>query len=189
MKKTRKKYPASFKSRVVTEAFRGEASLSKLATKYDVHSTVIHRWKKEAQAAVDTYFSGKLGKHDQHQETEVKELQTKIGQLTVERNNLGKCLHSLNTRRRQEIIDPSNEMLSITAQCKLLSISRSGWYYTPKGESPLNLKLMDLIKEQFSVTPSYGSRRMEQHLRGEGYCVGRHRVRRLMRLLGLQAKY
>jgi putative transposase len=87
------------------------------------------------------------------------------------------------------MIEPSNDNLSITAQCRLLSISRSGWYYNPKGESPLTLKLMRMIDEQFLVTPFYGSRQMARHLRREGYCVGRHRVRRLMRLMGIEAVY
>jgi len=87
------------------------------------------------------------------------------------------------------MIAPSNDNLSITAQCRLLSISRSGWYYDPKGEPPLNLKLMRLIDEQFMATPYYGSRQMARHLRRAGYCVGRHRVRRLMRLMGIAAIY
>ena len=87
------------------------------------------------------------------------------------------------------MIEPSNDNLSIRSQCRLLSISRSGWYYDPKGETPLNLKLMRLIDEQFLATPFYGSRQMARHLRRVGYCVGRHRVRRLMRLMGLQAIY
>lgn len=87
------------------------------------------------------------------------------------------------------MIEPSNDNLSITAQCRLLSISRSGWYYDPKGESPLTLKLMRMIDEQFLVTPFYGSRQMARYLRREGYCVGRHRVRRLMRIMGIEALY
>jgi putative transposase len=87
------------------------------------------------------------------------------------------------------MIEPSNDNLSITAQCALLSISRSGLYYAPKGESPLNLKLMRLIDEQFLRTPFYGSRQMARHLRRVGYCIGRHRVRRLMRLMGIEAIY
>ncbi len=83
------------------------------------------------------------------------------------------------------MIEPSNDNLSIAAQCHLLSISRSGLYYKKKGESPLNLKLMRLIDEQYLQTPYYGSRQMARHLRREGYCVGRHRIRRLMRLMGL----
>ena len=87
------------------------------------------------------------------------------------------------------MIEPSNDNLSITTQCRLLSISRSGWYYDPKGESPLTLKLMRMIDEQFLVTPFYGSRQMARYLRRQGYCVGRHRVRRLMRLMGIEAVY
>ena len=44
------------------------------------------------------------------------------------------------------MVEPSNKQLSIKTQCQLLSISRSGWYYDPKGESPLNLKLMRLTR-------------------------------------------
>lgn len=87
------------------------------------------------------------------------------------------------------MIEPSNDNLSIKAQCRLLSISRSGLYYDSKGESPLNLQLMRLIDEKFLITPFYGSRQMARHLRREGYCVGRHRVRRLMRLMGIEAIY
>jgi putative transposase len=87
------------------------------------------------------------------------------------------------------MIDSANDNLSLVRQCHLLSISRSSWYYVPKGENSLNLKLMSLIDEQFLETPFYGSRQMARHLRREGYCVSRHRVRRLMRLMGIQAIY
>ena len=40
-----------------------------------------------------------------------------------------------------------------------------------------------------SKYPFYGSRQMVRQLRREGLCIGRHRVRRLMRLMGLQAIY
>jgi len=87
------------------------------------------------------------------------------------------------------MIEPSHKHLSIKTQCRLLSISRSGWYDDPKGESPLNLKLMRLIDEQYLLTPYYGSRQMARWLRRQGYRVGRHRVRRLMALMGLHAIY
>lgn len=83
----------------------------------------------------------------------------------------------------------SSHALSLTNQCRLLSLSRSTLYYQPKGESELNLKLMSLIDAQYLETPYYGSRQMARHLRREGYCVGRHRVRRLMRLMGIEAVY
>ena len=48
---------------------------------------------------------------------------------------------------------------------------------------------MRRIDELFLEYPFYGSRQMVRHLWWEGICVGRHRVRRLMRLMGLQAIY
>jgi putative transposase len=48
---------------------------------------------------------------------------------------------------------------------------------------------MRRIDELFLKYPFYGSRQMVRQLRREGVCVGRHRVRRLMRLMGLEAIY
>ena len=87
------------------------------------------------------------------------------------------------------MVDPNDERLSITRQCRLVSIARSSFYYEGRGESPLNLRLMRLIDEQFLETPFYGSRQMTRWLCREGYTVSRKRVRRLMRLLGLQAVF
>ena len=87
------------------------------------------------------------------------------------------------------MVDPKHPWLGIVRQCALVSVSRSSFYYEGKGESPLNLALMRLIDAQFLETPWYGSRQMARHLRRLGYCVGRKRVRRLMRLMGLQAIY
>ena len=89
--------------------------------------------------------------------------------------------------RRRAMIEPEHARLSIVRQCELVGISRSSWYYRPGGESDLNLRLMREIDEQYLITPWYGSRQMARHLRRLGYDVGRKRVRRLMRLMGLRA--
>jgi len=87
------------------------------------------------------------------------------------------------------MVDPKHSRLSITRQCELLRVSRSSHYYETKGESPLNLKLMRLIDAQFLETPFYGARQMARHLRRQGYNIGRKRVRRLMRKIGIAAIY
>ena len=79
--------------------------------------------------------------------------------------------------------------VSLSRQCRLLEISRSSLYYRPKGESAETLALMRRIDELFLLYPFYGSRQMVRHLRREGVRVGRHRVRRLMRLMGIEAIY
>jgi putative transposase len=71
----------------------------------------------------------------------------------------------------------------------LLGISRSGFYYVPAGESEENLLLMRRIDEQYTKAPFFGSRKMVECLRQQGYPVNRKRVSRLMELMGIQAVY
>jgi len=87
------------------------------------------------------------------------------------------------------MIDPAHPRLSVVRQCRLVSISRSAFYYRPAGETALNLALMRLIDEQFLETPWYGARQMARHLRRQGYTAGRKRVRRLMAKMGLAPIY
>ncbi len=95
----------------------------------------------------------------------------------------------MSREERKAMIASDRPGLSLSRQCQILSISRSAFYYTPKGESPETLALMRLIDEVFLRYPFYGSRQMVLHLGREGIAVGRHRVRRLMRLMGLEAIY
>jgi len=88
---------------------------------------------------------------------------------------------------RKAMIARDHPELSLSQQCQVLAISRSSFYYTPKGENADNLALMRRIDELFLKYPFYGSRQMVRQLLREGIAVGRHRVRRLMRLMGLEA--
>jgi putative transposase len=94
---------------------------------------------------------------------------------------------SLGERRAR--IEAGHPKLSLSRQCRLLRVSRSSLYHKPKGESEDNRALMRRLDELFMAHPFYGSRQMVRHLRREGVRVGRHRVRRLMRLMGLEAIY
>jgi putative transposase len=87
------------------------------------------------------------------------------------------------------MIEPDHPALSIGSQCRLLSISRSSFYYNSLGETDINLDLMRLIDKQFLDTPFYGVRQMTWHLRNEGHPVNEKRIRRLMRLMGLMPIY
>ena len=90
---------------------------------------------------------------------------------------------------RKAMISRDHPGLSLSRQCRVLAISRSSFYYAAKGESADNLALMRRLDELFMKYPFYGSRQMVRQLRREGLYVGRHRVRRLMRLMGLEAIY
>ena len=78
---------------------------------------------------------------------------------------------------------------SIARQCALLKVPRSTLYYKPKPISDDDLTMMRRIDEIYMRWPFYGSRRMVEELRGERWDVNRKRVRRLMRLMGIEAIY
>ena len=54
---------------------------------------------------------------------------------------------------RKAIIVRDRPDLSLSRQCRLLSIARSSVYYAAKGESPANLALMRRIDELFLKYP------------------------------------
>lgn len=79
-------------------------------------------------------------------------------------------------------------MLSVAQQCELVGLPRSSFYYEPMvTESEENLRLMRQIDELYLKRPFYGSPRMTDWLRVQGFSVNEKRVARLMRLMGLQA--
>ena len=77
--------------------------------------------------------------------------------------------------------------LSVIRQCALLGIARSSFYYRPRPESAEELDLLKRLDRIFTNDPVYGSRRLQVALLREGISIGRRRVRRLMRKLGLWA--
>lgn len=85
---TRKKYSASFKSKVALAAIREEGSLSELSSRYGVRSNMISRWKRQALDGLGDIFSGTQEAREVSKDYEVKELHAKIGELTVERDFL-----------------------------------------------------------------------------------------------------
>ena len=77
--------------------------------------------------------------------------------------------------------------LSVTRQCALLGIARSSFYYRPRPEAAEELESLKRLDRVFTGYPVYGSRRLQVALLREGAPIGRRRVRRLMRKLGLRA--
>lgn len=74
-------------------------------------------------------------------------------------------------------------------RCELLDISRSGYYYQPKGLSDEEDEFMKLIDRQYLEAPFFGARKIAACLKSRGHVVNRKRVRRLMSLMGLKAIY
>lgn len=95
----------------------------------------------------------------------------------------------MSVARRRQMIERDHASLSVAAQCRLVSISRSSFYYAPVPETAETLALMAVIDTSFLDHPWYGSRQMARHLNRLGHAVGRRRVRRLMAKMGLSPIY
>ena len=91
MPRKRRKYPAELKAKVALEALREEATMTELATRYDVHPNLIAKWKRKAREQVLMGFTGKQEHQEASREAEIKELRAKIGELVIERDFLSKA--------------------------------------------------------------------------------------------------
>ena len=91
--------------------------------------------------------------------------------------------------QQRGMVDREYPSLSTVRQCALLGVSRSSLYYRPKRTTRGNQGLMQAMDRQYLDTPFYGSRHMKVWLAREGSRVGRKRVQRLMRIMGLRAIY
>nr|WP_254693908.1 IS3 family transposase [Sulfitobacter sp. D7] len=185
----RKQHHPEFKAKVALEALKGEETVSELASRFGVHPTMIHQWKRALLEGASGVFERGSRKAPEVDEEQVKGLHAKIGELAVANDFLARKLKTLDRQVRCKMIEPNIPGLSVGKQCSLLSISRSSFYYEPKGESEMNLDLMRVIDKQFLETPFYGVRQMTWHLRNEQHLVNEKRIRRLMRLMGLMPIY
>ena len=95
----------------------------------------------------------------------------------------------ISSEQRKGMIEPCCPLLGISAQCQLLSLTRSSFYYIPSGESEENLAIMRQLDEQYFSTPFYGVLRLTALLILAGFKVNKKRVRRLMKLMNWQTIY
>ena len=86
-------------------------------------------------------------------------------------------------------IERDNLKIPVSRQCELLGLGRSSLYYRPSRDELYNESLMQLIDEEYTRHPFYGVPRMTVYLRRKGHPVNPKRVRRLMRLMGLETIY
>lgn len=80
----RRRFTASFKTRVVIEAIRGQKTLGELASQFEVHPNQIRQWRRQVLDALPGVFVRGNDKQDKAQEELLAQLYQQIGQLKVE---------------------------------------------------------------------------------------------------------
>lgn len=94
---------------------------------------------------------------------------------------------------KYEAIEQNESGQPVSRQCKVLEVSESGYYAwrkrppseREKENDSLKVKIYSAWKHNRGV---YGALRIQDALKDDGLAVGRHRVARLMRMLGIQGK-
>jgi transposase len=91
MSMKRRQHNAAFKAKVALAALQNEETIAQLASRFDVHPTMINTWKRQLiEGAAELFDSNH--KSRKQAESRADELYRQIGQLKVENDFLARKL-------------------------------------------------------------------------------------------------
>src|SRR5208283_3764244 len=190
MTKSRKKFDATFKAKIALEALREDATGSgpgeaaRGASEPDLClEEAGSRQCGEPVRPRGERFGGWRGGTRARDGQALRQDRPTDGRTGF----LGQEARALSAPDRRAMVERPGNDLSVRRQCVLLSLTHSGVYRSKPVAGADDLAVMRRIDELHLELPFYGSRRMTFELNKEGRGVNRKRVRRLMRVMGIEA--
>lgn len=178
MKKKRKTHSPEYKAKVVWEALKEKSTLEALSDKFGLHPVLISKWKGLVKKNVHRVFKADEPPSFPEQK-ELDELRIGVAWLRE------RCTQTVEEKKK--LIDTDHPELSISAQCKLLGIPRSSFYYRAAPEKVENVLIASLIEEKQRDGFRLGNPKMTSYLQGLGIKINKKRVRRLMKVSEAQS--
>nr|WP_111631448.1 IS3 family transposase [Larkinella arboricola] len=191
MKKTRRHYDEEFKKLAVDLAMV-KGSLTSTANELGITPDILARWRRERLPQQDKNSSSRQQLSQEQQE--IIRLKRELKEAQLERDILKKGSRHLLQERREifRFIKAHVAMFPVEKMCKVLKVSRSGYYSWLKQKPSKRVQetenLLKQIRTVFSASKqTYGSPRITQELLSQGIKISRPRVARLMRKAHLKS--
>jgi len=100
--KQRKQHGAIFKGKVALAAVKEEKTASELASLFEIHPTLVNKWRKELEEKVSNLFEDGRKKAETGNEEATEALYQQIGKLTVENAFLKKACKQLGLKYEKD---------------------------------------------------------------------------------------
>ncbi|MTK13812.1 MAG: IS3 family transposase [Clostridiaceae bacterium] len=190
----RRSYDKQFKIAAVKLVLDDEISVAEAAKALNIHYNSLYRWISEYEEYGESAFPGH-GTALYSCQYEIKKLKQENEELKKELDMLKKLPGLLEAKEqiRFQYIKANQDHINIKKACKVLGVSRAGYYkyldYEPSQRDLENAALKEIIKEVFDEHKGrYGSIRIGKVLSQRGIHVNRKRISRLMREMNLCPK-
>ncbi|HBO5408302.1 IS3 family transposase [Pseudomonas aeruginosa] len=192
MSKQRRTFSAEFKREAAALVLDQGYSHIDACRSLGVVDSALRRWVKQLEA--ERQGMTPKSKALTPEQQKIQELEARINRLEREKAIFKKGYRSLDVGRTRSyaLIDQLSEQESVEVVCSAFDVARSCYYVHRLRRRRVDARRVALrsqVNQLFSQSRgSAGSRSILGMLREEGVTIGRFRVRRLMRELGLVSK-
>ncbi|EMX5233710.1 IS3 family transposase [Pseudomonas aeruginosa] len=192
MSKQRRTFSAEFKREAAALVLDQGYSYIDACRSLGVVDSALRRWVKQLEAERQGVTPKSKALTPEQQK--IQELEARINRLEREKAIFKKGYRSLDVGRTRSyaLIDQLSEQESVEVVCSAFDVARSCYYVHRLRRRRVDARRVALrsqVNQLFSQSRgSAGSRSILGMLREEGVTIGRFRVRRLMRELGLVSK-
>ena len=145
------------------EIVREEETISQIATKYKITTQSLGKWK--TQFLENAFLAFDVAGATKSYREEIEELKTEndglvkaLGKATIKAEWATGKLKGLDFDNKKSLIESNHNKISVSAQSKIIAISRSSYYYQTIAMSQENIKLLHKIDEIATENSEYGYR-------------------------------